>query len=73
MVCCAYLFVVDHERDGDLGVVGPLEALQALLAITLEVTRERVVGGSGVHFRHRDGCCGLDGEMGVLAMSTKGT
>lgn len=45
------LFIVDHERDGDFGVVGPGTG-QALLAVALEVAVEPVVGMRVVGFRH---------------------
>jgi hypothetical protein len=50
-----YLFIVDNEGDGYLGVVGPCQALKSLLAIAFEVAFERVVRMSGVNLWHGDG------------------
>ena len=50
-----YLFIVDDERDGYLGVVWPFQPFKTLFAITLEVSREGVVRRSSVDFRHIDG------------------
>jgi hypothetical protein len=48
----SYLFIVDDEGDGNLGIVGPLQALKTLLTVALEVSGEAVVWVRRVCFRH---------------------
>lgn len=46
------LLIVDDERNGNLGITRPLQALQAFLTITFEVAWKGVVLRCSVHFRH---------------------
>jgi hypothetical protein len=57
------LFVVDDERHSDLGIVGPLQAFESLLAVALEVPWERKVWRSCVYFRHVGFCQGFSREV----------
>jgi hypothetical protein len=47
-----YLFVVDDERHGYLGIVGPLQAFKALLSVAFKVAWERIVWRRCVDFGH---------------------
>ena len=48
----SHLFIVDDEADSDLCVVGPFQALETLLSITLEVPGECIVLRCSVYLRH---------------------
>jgi hypothetical protein len=50
-----YFFVVDDERHGYLGIVGPFQSPKTPLAVSFKVAWERVVLRCSVNLRHNVG------------------